>query len=55
MSFIIDLIKNLTVFIYTDIQNSIKKKRNKKFQLNKILDKFSAILYCKIFDIVKIY
>lgn len=47
--------KSDCVFIYTDIQNSIKKKRNKKFQLNKILDKLSTILYCKIFDIVKIY
>lgn len=34
--------------IYTNVTNSVKKKRDKKFQLNKILDKFSAILYAAV-------
>lgn len=33
--------------IYTNVTNS-EKKRDKKFQLNKILDKFSAILYAAV-------
>lgn len=49
MSFIIGLIRNLTVF--TQISRILQKKRN-KFQLNKILDKLSTILHAAIKSLI---
>lgn len=49
MSFIIGLIRNLTVF--TQISRILQKKRN-KFQLNEILDKLSTILHAAIKSLI---